>query len=251
MKRKFSQIFLVRESVAREMIEKMNISEGEYVIEVGPGKGILTKILLEKKARVISIEIDKKLCEYLRKKILDLDFYLIEGDFLKINTREILKKINLDRVKLISNVPYHITTYFLEKIIKERDCFSEIYLTLQKEVVERIISKPGTKEYSSLSIFVNFYMNIEILMPLPSFFFKPKPKVNSLFFKMTPKDSLPQVNEEKFFNLVRKAFQERRKKISRLLKDFKIQDKVEGDLAEKRPDQLSIEDYLNLYKLIS
>ncbi|MEN3044720.1 MAG: 16S rRNA (adenine(1518)-N(6)/adenine(1519)-N(6))-dimethyltransferase RsmA [Candidatus Hydrothermales bacterium] len=251
MKRKFSQIFLVRESVARKMIEKMNISNGEYIIEVGPGKGILTKILLEKKAKVISIEIDQALSKYLREKISDLDFYLIEGDFLKITTSEILKKFNLEKVKLISNVPYHITTYFLEKIIKERECFSEIFLTLQKEVVERINSKPGTKEYSSLTVFVNFYMNIEILMPLASFFFKPKPKVNSLFFKMVPKSSVPLVNEEKFFNLVRRAFRERRKKISKIFKDFNIYDKIQFELAEKRPDQLSIEEYLKLYNLIN
>ncbi len=248
MKRKFSQIFLVRESVAKEMIEKMNLKKGEWVLEVGPGKGILTKILLEKGVRVIAIEIDRALSKYLRENILDLDFYLIEGDFLKMDIKKILEEYKLDKIKLISNAPYHITTPLLEKIIEERENFEEIYLTLQKEVVDRISSKPGTKEYSSLTIFVNFYMEIEVLMPIPSHFFRPKPKVNSLFFRMRPKESLPLEGEKEklFFQIVRRAFQGRRKKIGKVLKEFGIYDRIPEEIREKRPDQISIEEYVKI-----
>ncbi len=247
-KRKFSQIFLIRKSVAKKMIEKMNIKKGEWIMEIGPGKGILTKILLEKGAKVIAIEIDKNLCKFLRENILDLDFNLIEGDFLKISVKEILKEFGLNKIRMISNAPYHITSPLIEKIIEERKCFKEIYLTLQKEVVDRITSKHGTKEYSSLTIFVNFYMEIEVLMPIPSHFFKPKPKVNSLFFRLKPKENLPldEDKEKIFFNLIRRAFQERRKKIGKILKEFNLFDKVPEDLRNKRPDQISIEEYLEI-----
>ncbi|MEO0270216.1 MAG: 16S rRNA (adenine(1518)-N(6)/adenine(1519)-N(6))-dimethyltransferase RsmA [candidate division WOR-3 bacterium] len=248
MKKRFSQVFLVNKKVAREMIEKMNLKKGEYVLEIGPGKGILTKILLEKKVKVIAIEIDRNLCRYLRENILDLDFSLIEGDFLKINIKEILDKFNLKKVKLLSNVPYNITTPLLIKLIRERENFSEIYLTLQKEVVERINAKPGTKEFSSLTIFINFYMDIKVLMPIPAHFFYPKPKVNSLFFRMIPKEKL-QIEKEKeeiFFKLVRRAFQERRKKIGKILKELGLYEKVPEEIREKRPDQISIEEYIKI-----
>ncbi|MEO0254967.1 MAG: 16S rRNA (adenine(1518)-N(6)/adenine(1519)-N(6))-dimethyltransferase RsmA [candidate division WOR-3 bacterium] len=248
MKKRFSQVFLVNKKVAREMIEKMNLKKGEYVLEIGPGKGILTKILLEKKVKVIAIEIDRNLCRYLRENILDLDFSLIEGDFLKINIKEILDKFNLKKVKLLSNVPYNITTPLLIRLIRERENFSEIYLTLQKEVVERINAKPGTKEFSSLTIFINFYTDIKVLMPIPAHFFYPKPKVNSLFFRMIPKEKL-QIEKEKeeiFFKLVRRAFQERRKKIGKILKEFGLYEKVPEEIREKRPDQISIEEYIKI-----
>lgn len=238
----------MNKKVAREMIEKMNLKKGEYVLEIGPGKGILTKILLEKKVKVIAIEIDRNLCRYLRENILDLDFSLIEGDFLKINIKEILDKFNLKKVKLLSNVPYNITTPLLIKLIREREKFSEIYLTLQKEVVERINAKPGTKEFSSLTIFINFYMDIKVLMPIPAHFFYPKPKVNSLFFRMIPKGKL-QIEKEKeeiFFKLVRRAFQERRKKIGKILKELGLYEKVPEEIREKRPDQISIEEYIKI-----
>ncbi len=238
----------MNKKVAREMIEKMNLKKGEYVLEIGPGKGILTKILLEKKVKVIAIEIDRNLCRYLRENILDLDFSLIEGDFLKINIKEILDKFNLKKVKLLSNVPYNITTPLLIRLIRERENFSEIYLTLQKEVVERINAKPGTKEFSSLTIFINFYTDIKVLMPIPAHFFYPKPKVNSLFFRMIPKEKL-QIEKEKeeiFFKLVRRAFQERRKKIGKILKEFGLYEKVPEEIREKRPDQISIEEYIKI-----
>ncbi len=250
MKKRFSQIFLVNKNAAREMVEKMNLKEGEFVLEIGPGRGILTEILLQKKIKVIAVEIDRNLCKYLEGKILDLDFNLIEGDFLKIKTEDILKKFNLKKIKVISNVPYHITTPILEKLIEERKFFSEIYLTLQKEVVERIKAKPGTKEYSSLTIFVNYYMDIEILIPLPSHFFYPKPKVNSLFFRMIPKEKLrlEKEKEEIFFKIVRRVFQERRKKLGKILKELGLYEKVSEEIKEKRPDQISLDEYIKILK---
>lgn len=248
MKKRFSQVFLVNKTVAKEMIEKMNLKKGEYVLEIGPGKGILTKILLDKKVKVIAVEIDRNLCKFLRENISDLDFNLIEGDFLKINTKEILNRFNLKKIKILSNVPYHITTPILTKLIKERENFSEIYLTLQKEVVERINAKPGTKEFSSLTIFINLYMDIKVLMPIPAHFFNPKPKVNSLFFRMIPKEKLPldKNKEEIFFKIVRRAFQERRKKIGKILKEFGLYENVPEEIREKRPDQISIEEYIKI-----
>jgi len=252
MRKKFSQIFLTKKSVAKEMIEKMNIKKNEWVLEVGPGRGIITQVLLEKGAKVIAVEIDRNLCRYLREKIIHLDFNLIEGDFLKTELKEILRRFNLDKIKLISNAPYHITTPILEKIVKERENLKEVYLTLQKEVVERIISKPGTKKYSALTVFINFYMEIEVLMPIPAHFFKPKPKVNSLFFRLTPRNKLllDRDKEKIFFSIVRKAFQGRRKKIGKILKEFKNYNKVPENMREKRADQLSIEDYIKLAELV-
>ncbi|MEO0276523.1 MAG: rRNA adenine dimethyltransferase family protein, partial [candidate division WOR-3 bacterium] len=114
------------------------------------------------------------------------------------------------------------TTPFLEKIIKERYLFEEIYLTLQKEVVDRITSLPKNKTYGSLTIFINYFMEVEVLFPIPRFFFRPIPSVSSIFIKLKPREkNYPLVyDEEIFFKLVRKVFSQRRKQIKNILKEF-------------------------------
>lgn len=249
MKRKYSQVFLVKHEIAKKIVDSMNLKKGEWVIEVGPGKGILTKELLSRNVRVIAIEIDRKLCQYLRENVIDLDFYLEEGDVLKINFSEILKKYKLKKIKIVSNLPYHITTPFLEKIIEERNIFEEIYLTLQKEVVDRITAKPGNKIYGSLTIFINYFMDVKPLFPIPRFFFRPIPKVSSIFVKFVPREKpYPICKDEKiFFQVVRKVFSQRRKQIKNVLKEFLKEEEI-SELSkfydpEKRGEEFSPSDF--------
>ncbi|MEO0287706.1 MAG: 16S rRNA (adenine(1518)-N(6)/adenine(1519)-N(6))-dimethyltransferase RsmA [candidate division WOR-3 bacterium] len=222
MGRRYSQVFLVKYKIAKNIVDSMNLKKGEWVIEVGPGKGILTKELLSRNVKVVAIEVDRKLCQFLRENIIDLDFFLEENDVLKVDFYELFKKYKIKKAKLVSNLPYHITTPFLEKIIKERYLFEEIYLTLQKEVVDRITSLPKNKTYGSLTIFINYFMEVEVLFPIPRFFFRPIPSVSSIFIKLKPREkNYPLVyDEEIFFKLVRKVFSQRRKKIKNILKEF-------------------------------
>ena len=247
--RKYSQVFLVKHKIAKNIVDSMNLKKGEWVIEVGPGKGILTRELLSRNVKVIGIEIDRKLSQFLRENILDLDFFLEENDVLKLNFYELFKKYKIKKAKLLSNLPYHITTPFLEKVIKERYLFEEIYLTLQKEVVDRITSLPGNKNYGSLTIFINYFMEVKVLFPIPRFFFRPIPSVSSIFIKLKPREkNYPLVyDEEIFFQLVRKVFSQRRKKVRNILKEFLDEDSLLElsniyDLSE-RGENFSPEDF--------
>lgn len=249
MGRKFSQVFLVKHKIAENIVNSMNLKKGEWVIEVGPGRGILTKELLSRNVKVVAIEIDRNLCKYLRENIIDLDFFLEESDVLKLNFRELFKKYGIKKAKLVSNLPYHITSPFLEKIIEERNFFEEIYLTLQKEVVDRITARPGGKIYGSLTIFINYFMEVEVLFPIPRFFFRPVPKVSSIFIKLKPREKPPfELKDEKlFFEIVRKIFSKRRKQLRNVLKEF-----IDGNALlklekfyplKRRGENLSAEDF--------
>ncbi len=249
MKKKLSQIFLIKHKVAENIVNSMNLKKGEWVIEVGPGRGFLTKKLLAENVKVLAIEIDRKLYQYLKENVVDLDFFLEPADVLKVNFRELLRKYNIDKIKLVSNLPYHVTSPFIEKIIEERSLFSEIYLTLQKEVVDRIAAKPGNKIYGSLTIFVNYFMDVKVLFTVPRFFFRPVPGVSSVFIKLKPKGKPPfELKDEKlFFEITRKTFSKRRKQLINVLKEFLDREKlIELENfynLKERGENLSAEDF--------
>lgn len=249
MKKKFSQVFLVKHKIAENIVNSMNLSKGEWVIEIGPGRGFLTRELLSRNVKVLAIEIDRKLYQYLKENVIDLDFFLEQADVLKVNFRELFKNYNIENIKLVSNLPYHITTPFIEKIIEERDLFKEVYLTLQKEVVDRITAKPGNKTYGSLTIFVNYFMDVKVLFPIPRFFFRPVPGVSSVFIKLKPKTEPPfeLKDENLFFEITRKTFSKRRKQIRNVLKEF-LDKKGLAELEEfypldQRAENLSAKDF--------
>ena len=182
-KKKFGQNFLTHQNeVLEKIMEVSNVTSEDTVIEIGPGEGALTELLLDSSKKLFCFEIDRDLEKILNKKFKDNSkFNLKMGDVLEADLKEILK--DEQNVKVVANIPYYITSPIINKIIEHRDKISEIYIMVQKEVAERICSKTG-KERSVLTLAVEYFGEAEYLFTIPKEFFTPIPKVDSAFMSI-------------------------------------------------------------------
>jgi len=212
-KKKLGQNFLIDEDIARKEIEYCDISNKDVVLEVGPGKGILTKLLILESKKVIAVEIDKNLYEYLNNLFLNKNILLINDDILKINFKDI-PKFN----KIVSNLPFQISLPFTIKIL-EYD-FNKAVLIYQKEFAERMIAKSGDKNYSRLSILIYYKSYCKIIENIPNIKFFPTPKIDSSIVELIPRKNPPFhiKNESFFFDLTKILFNQKRKKIKNNIK---------------------------------
>ncbi len=240
------QHFLRNREILERIVKVSEITSSDKVVEVGPGMGDLTEILLNNAKEVIAIEIDPNLY-----KILNERFYGREN--LKIYNQDALNfpYEELGEFKVVSNIPYYITKPIIFRLIKVR-ALKSMTLTIQKEVAERLTAKPSTKAYSALSIIAQYYTEAEIKFYIPAKFFSPPPKVDSAVVKMDKRISVPVnvLDEKVFFRVVKAAFGQRRKMISNSLKsiieepkDFLIKIGID---PMKRPEELSIKDFAYL-----
>jgi len=212
MNRKLGQKFLINKEIARREVSYANISKKDIVLEIGPGNGILTNLLAEKAEKVIAIEIDKKLINNL-KNSLPNNVILIHGDALNIDFYK-LTKFN----KIVSNLPFQISSPITFKFL-EFD-FDLAILIYQKEFAERIVAKPGNKNYSRLSVMVYYKAICNMHEIISKDFFRPKPKVDCSIIKLVPRKKPPffVFDNKLFFNLTKDLFNNRRKKIKNIIK---------------------------------
>ncbi|NOY35933.1 MAG: ribosomal RNA small subunit methyltransferase A, partial [bacterium] len=178
-KKSLGQNFLASEAIAEEIAEAGGVGRNDTVLEAGPGKGILTGILLKKAGRVIAVEKDRQLVYFLRKKFADQEnLEIVYGDILKFNPENY--KLKTENYKIIANIPYYITSFFLRKFLESDSQPSKMVLMVQKEVAERIVGLPGKrKKESILSISVKAYGDPKIIKIVPAGCFSPAPKVDS------------------------------------------------------------------------
>jgi 16S rRNA (adenine1518-N6/adenine1519-N6)-dimethyltransferase len=215
--KKLGQNFLIDSDIAKREIQYCNINKNDVVLEIGPGKGIITYPLAKKANKVIAIEIDKNLFINL-KKTIPPNVLLINEDILKI---EFDKIPNFN--KIVSNLPFQISSEITFKILEKK--FNHAILMYQKEFAERIVAKANTKQYSRLSVGVYYKAKSRIIETIPKEYFDPTPKVDSCIVEIIPRKKPPfNVKDEKFFfNLNRILFNHRRKKIKTIIKKiFKI-----------------------------
>jgi 16S rRNA (adenine1518-N6/adenine1519-N6)-dimethyltransferase len=255
-RKKFGQHFLNNELIAEEIVSFADIKKNETVLEIGPGKGILTSILLKRANKVIAVEIDDTLVKYLKKRFSKTqNLSLIHEDFLKFKLPNLTGKI-----KVIGNLPYNIGVRIIKFMTNHKDGFSKIIFMLQKEVAERLAASPGIKEYGSLSIFTQLHYDLEILMHISPESFSPPPKVFSTLVKMQPKkEALRQLdNPELFQKVVKSAFSHRRKKLKNNLRcfsigqnDLKVISQETGIDLDMRGEMLSIEEFISLTQSIN
>ena len=208
-KRPLGQNFLVDQQIAQEIVHHAGITNGAPVLEIGPGKGILTRHLLENANPLTALEIDPKLCVQLKDWFGDnANFHLIETDAIKFDYGKIG-----DKFQVVSNLPYYAATHILKRLIDFRSRIVNMTLMLQKEVVDRLVASPGQKEYGSLSIFVQYHCEVERRMEIPKTAFSPPPKIDSSLIKITPlaKPRVQVDNENTFFKVVHAAFFHKRK----------------------------------------
>ena len=212
-KKSLGQNFLRDLSVIENIISASNLHEKETVIEVGPGDGVLTEALLKKGVQVIAVEIDKDLIEDLNVKFSRFDkFELINEDIRRFNIPRFLEEKNIDSYKVVANLPYYITSSIIRLFLESDKKPTEMILMTQKEVAERICAKPG--DMSVLSIAVQFYGKPEYVFDVSPAAFYPAPKVTSAVIKIVDigRENL-DIDEKKFFRIVRSGFASRRKKL--------------------------------------
>ena len=218
-------------------------------MEIGPGMGVLTKYLLKKDIITHVIEIDSESVEYLKANYLNLAARIIEKDFLKYDLTEVFKE---EQFAIIGNFPYNISTQIVFKTLAMRNQIPEFSGMFQKEVAARICSKEGSKVYGILSVLTQAFYDAEYLFTVPPSVFNPPPKVDSGVLKLTRKAdySLP-CDEALFFKVVKTAFQQRRKTLRNSLKTFNLSDNLKANVIfGKRPEQLSVQAFLELTSLI-
>lgn len=221
-KKKFGQNFLTDENILNNIVSSADIDEDTLVIEIGPGAGALTKKLVKNAKGVIAYEIDETLKPIL-STIDGVDVFF--GDFLKRDVKKDLECYSYKKLYVIANLPYYITTPIITKIIDDKINVDKIVVMVQKEVGDRFSAKPNTKEYNSLTLFINYYFNVKKLFVVSKNVFIPKPNVDSIVVSLEKRVERPNViNEDIFFKLVRDAFTQKRKTLKNNLKsyDFEI-----------------------------
>lgn len=247
-KKSLGQNFLIDDNIKRKIVESASIDEGSLIIEVGPGSGAITKYLVTFGVPVIAFEIDERLKSEL-ESINASNLEVIFKDFLKVNLKEVLSKYKYKKIHLIANLPYYITTPIITKVMEEELVY-EMIIMVQKEVGDRFKASPNTKEYNSLSVFLQYYFDISKVTLVSRNSFVPKPNVDSIVLKFVKKDKLLEVNNiELFFKFVRDSFTQKRKNLRNNLKNYDLE-KIEKALKvlnkdlTYRAEQLSIEDFI-------
>lgn len=250
-KKSLGQHFLNNEYTLSKIIQLSNITNNDYVIEIGPGLGALTNKILSITKYVQIIEIDNKFLLSLTSLSSDNKPIIYFKNVLNFNFDQFFIK---KKIKIIGNVPYNISTPILFHLIKYRNYFKDIHLLLQKEVVDRIISQPSKKTYGRLSIMLQLHFKCESLLNIPSTVFIPKPKVESKLLRLIPyQTSLNNLQHYLlFYNIVKITFHMRRKKLKNSLNTI-IDDQIINDLPidkHLRPENLSLKDFIILSNYI-
>ncbi|MBR3198709.1 MAG: 16S rRNA (adenine(1518)-N(6)/adenine(1519)-N(6))-dimethyltransferase RsmA [Bacilli bacterium] len=233
-KKKYGQNFIIDKNIIDNIAKKASIDKETLVIEIGPGAGALTQKLGEEAKNVIAYEIDESIKPILEKNIHS-NTKIIYKDFLKQNIKEDIKNYSYKKLYVIANLPYYITTPIIIKLIEDKINIDKIVVMVQKEVGNRFKAKPNTKEYNSLSIFLNYYFNVNKILDVSKNVFLPKPNVDSIVVEFTKKEKQKLKNEELFFKLVRDSFKQKRKTIKNNLKNYDLE-KIEEILNKHNLD---------------
>ena len=257
------QNFLIDTNVIDRILEGARVQEGDYVIEVGPGIGTLTKEMGRTAEKVVAIEIDKTLIPILEETLADFpNIEVINQDILKVNVQELVKeKLNGGPVKLVANLPYYITTPIVMKFLEEDIPVTDIVVMVQKEVADRMNAKPNTKDYGALSVAVQYYCDTEIVAKAPRHMFMPQPNVDSTVIGLHVREEKKYNvdNEDIFFKTVKASFGQRRKTLLNSLGGlgFLSKDEIKVALQEanidekRRGETLSIEEFASLSNAVN
>jgi 16S rRNA (adenine1518-N6/adenine1519-N6)-dimethyltransferase len=221
-RKRFGQNFLVDRNIAGRIVETADVGSGETIVEIGPGRGALTGGLLDAGAAVVAIEIDRDLAAALGERFADTEgIEILCADALRFSYLDLAERCG-GRLKVVANLPYNISTPILFKLLDEREAFTSLLLMLQREVAERIVAGPGTKEYGVLTIFSQLLADVRIEFHIPPSAFSPRPKVESSLVRFDILDK-PRVDVDDtalFKRVVRAAFGTRRKTILNALKSL-------------------------------
>ncbi len=252
-KKSFGQNFIKDKTIIDKIVSSSDIKEDSLVIEIGPGGGALTTKLVEKAKQVVAYEIDTRLQEHLLETFQDKkNITFIFDDFLNRDVKKDISSYKYSHLYVIANLPYYITTPIITKLIDEQLNLDKMVVMVQKEVGDRFSAKVGSKEYNSLTVYLNYYFNIKKLFLVSKNVFVPKPNVDSVVVSLQKKEHLEKLKDkELFFKLVRDSFQFKRKNLRNNLKAYDLE-KIKGVLEKYnfdltvRAEQLSLDIFIEI-----
>lgn len=254
---RFAQHFLVAQGVTEAIARLVRPAAGEVVVEVGPGRGALTEVLLAFVDRLVAVEIDRDLVALLRTRRGAGKLDLIEGDILQVDLREVLRAAGGCRLLIVGNLPYNITAPLIFHLLAHANCISRAIVMVQREVAQRLVARPGSKDYSLLSVLVAMRAEVEMRLQVGRESFRPVPAVDSsvVELRFAPELRYPVQDANGFDRLVRRAFGQRRKMLRNSLLGLnpaggrpwleKVGQQAGVELT-RRPEELSIEEFTRL-----
>lgn len=254
------QNFLIDQNILHKIANTAQLNEEDLVIEIGPGLGALTQILVCRAASVVAVELDRRMIPILTEQLAGLgNLKIVHGDALKLNYQELIASFTgWKKIKLVANLPYYISTPLIFKLLTEPVDWDQIVIMVQKEVAERISAEPGSKDYGQLSILVQYRAQANLVFKVPPTVFVPRPKVDSAVIRMVPWKAPPVnvLDEKLFFQVVKAAFAQRRKTLRNNLANLDWfggnKSAVETVLKElnidpnRRGETLSLEDFARI-----
>ena len=254
-KKSLGQNFLEDESILQKIANSVTTKENDLIIEIGPGKGALTKYLKQKKGFLICYELDERLKETL-KKMEDTKTKIIFKDFLQADIIKDSECFDYENIYIIANIPYYITTPIIKHVM-DLEKLKSMTILVQKEVAERLTANPGTKAYGSLTVYLNYYFNIKYLFNVSKYAFNPIPNVESAVINFTRvKEKITVKNEAILFKLIEDAFKMKRKTLKNNLKTYNW-NQIKEVLKEKnlsediRAENLSLENFAAIANYLS
>lgn len=260
-KKSLGQNFLIDTNILHNIVAEADLTKEKGAVEIGPGIGALTEQLGRAAGKVMAIEIDQRLLPILADTLSPYEnIEVVHGDVLELDLKALLaeKMAGVEKISVVANLPYYVTTPILMKLLEERLPLENIVVMIQKEVAERIAAKPGTKDYGSLSVAAQFYAETEVAMIVPASVFIPRPNVDSAVIRLKVRDRPPVEvdDQDMFFRVVRSSFAQRRKTLLNNLMNglFRKEqkDEVIQMLADiqidptRRGETLSIEEFARL-----
>tara|TARA_B100001250_G_scaffold109210_1_gene92220 strand:+ start:492 stop:1250 length:759 start_codon:yes stop_codon:yes gene_type:complete len=243
-KKKWGQNFLVDNNLLEKIIKTINIKDTEHVLEIGPGQGALSEKLVDVANSLSMVEIDPDLIERLKVHEKLSGLKIINQDILKVD----LESLSIDSPVVVGNIPYNITSPIIFWLIDHFNHWDRAYLMVQKEVAQRLTAEIGTKDYSRVTVMTSLFFDIEICFFISPNVFLPKPKVQSAFISIKKRADFDQknVNVKKFSQVVRMAFNQRRKMLRNSLSTLIIDsDKCNIDFT-RRPEQLTVDEFIDI-----
>ncbi len=248
-KKYLGQVFLTDENITNKIIEACRLRNTDTVLEIGPGPGNLTRILASYVQEVIAIEKDKRFYEELKTRLEGSNVRIILADFLKWDISQLPKNLIV-----VGNLPYYISSPIMGKILEYRKHFKSAFVTVQLEFGKRMVAKVGTRDYSALTCFIQYYTDAKMLFKISRTSFRPTPKVDSCFMQISihEKPLYPAFDEPQLFNIIHHAFQQRRKTLPNAFRAVIDKDKLSCILdtlkidPKLRPEDLSLKNFADI-----
>lgn len=248
-KKSLGQNFLIDKNIINKIVDSIDSKKEDLIIEIGPGSGALTKELVKRESDIICFEIDERLKERLYS-IDSKKLKIVFGDFLKIKLDDYIDYSKYKNIYFVGNLPYYITTAIINKIVSESKPY-QIVIMIQKEVADRFNAKVGTKQYNSLSLFLQYNFEIEKVCNVSKNCFEPIPKVDSCVLKLKSNKKRLANNEEKLFKLIKDAFKQKRKNLKNNLGNYDL-DKIEkilnkfGKNLKNRAEEITLDEFIEI-----